>query len=82
MTKVCWQSGQNFTLEGNLHITTEKFLSAKSNMAQFSSIPFHHIPFSGLRMACLTLIWVGFLGVRFEVGGQGGKITQSMKFGT
>ena len=24
--------------------------------------------------AALTLIWVGFLGVRFEVGGGGGKI--------
>ena len=27
----------------------------------------------------LTLFWVGFLGVRFEVGG-GGKITPYLKF--
>ena len=28
----------------------------------------------------LTLIWVGFLGVRFEVGeGRGGKITPCLK---
>ena len=27
----------------------------------------------------LTLIWVGFLGVRFEVEGGGGKITPCLK---
>ena len=34
-----------------------------------------------IRILFLTLIWVGFLGVRFEVGrgGKGGKITPCLK---
>ena len=58
-----------------MHESGYKTTKMENMQLIFAAKCVHNLESTLKEYSILTLIWVGFLGVRFEVGRMGGKIT-------